>query len=63
MNCGMQKAVKLIKELDADKGIGLIEKKRLGLGRPNVIYIKNFMIRLRIAGAERPAALVKAVLW
>lgn len=45
MNCGMQKAVKLIKELDAEKGIGLIEKKRLGLGRPNVIYVKNFMIR------------------
>ena len=45
MNCGMQKAVKLIKELDAEKGIGLTEKKRLGLGRPNVIYVKNFMIR------------------
>lgn len=45
MNCGMQKAVKLMKELDSDKGIGLIEKKRLGLGRPNVIYVKNFMVR------------------
>lgn len=45
MNCGTQKAVKLVKELDADKGIGLIEKKRLGLGRPNVIYVKNFMIK------------------
>ena len=43
MNCGTQKAVKLIKELDTDKGIGLIEKKRLGLGKPNVIYVKNFM--------------------
>ena len=43
MNCGTQKAVKLVKELDADKGIGLIEKKRLGLGKPNVIYVKNFM--------------------
>lgn len=43
MNCGTQKAVKLVKELDADKGIGLIEKKRLGLGNPNVIYVKNFM--------------------
>lgn len=43
MNCGMQKAVKLMKELDTDKGIGLIEKKRLGLGKPNVIYVKNFM--------------------
>ena len=42
MNCGTQKAVKLIKELDTDKGIGLIEKKRLGLGKPNVIYVKNF---------------------
>lgn len=45
LNCGTQKAVKLLKELDADKGIGLIEKKRLGLGKPNVIYVKNFMIR------------------
>lgn len=43
MSCGTQKAVKLMKELDTDKGIGLIEKKRLGLGKPNVIYVKNFM--------------------
>ena len=45
INCGTQKAVRLLKELDADKGIGLIEKKRLGLGKPNVIYVKNFIIR------------------
>ena len=45
MNCGTQKAVKLIKELDTSNGIGLIEKKRLGLGKPNVIYVKNFMIK------------------
>lgn len=45
MHCGTQKAVRLMKELDTDSGIGLIEKKRLGLGRPNVIYVKNFMIR------------------
>ena len=44
LNCGTQKAVKIVKELDSDKGIGLIEKKRLGLGRPNVIYVKNFMV-------------------
>lgn len=43
MNCGTQKAVKLMKELDTDKGIGLIDKKRLGMGKPNVIYVKNFM--------------------
>ena len=45
MNCGTQKAVKLVKELDSSNGIGLIEKKRLGLGKPNVIYVKNFIIR------------------
>ena len=44
LNCGTQKAVKLLKELDSEKGIGLIEKKRLGLGRPNVIYVKNFFM-------------------
>ena len=45
LNCGTQKAVKLMKELDSEKGIGLIEKKRLGLGRPNVIYVKNFLVQ------------------
>ena len=47
MNCGTQKAVRLLKELDSDRGIGSIEKKRLGLGKPNVIYVKNFIIRQR----------------
>ena len=45
MNCGTQKAVRLLKELDVKTGIGLIEKKRLGLGKPNVIYVKNFIIK------------------
>lgn len=52
MNCGTQKAVRLLKELDADKGIGLIEKKRLGLGKPNVIYVKNFIIRQTDSGGR-----------
>ena len=43
--CKTQKAVKLLKELDTENGIGLIEKRRPGLGRPNVIYVKNFMIQ------------------
>ncbi|EIQ82201.1 UNVERIFIED_CONTAM: replication initiation protein [Streptococcus canis] len=30
-------------ELDSKKGIGLIERVRLGLGKPNVIYVKDFM--------------------
>lgn len=45
LGCGRQKAVKNLAELDSEKGIGLIEKKRLGLGRPNVIYVKNFMLK------------------
>lgn len=62
MNCGTQKAVKLVKELDADNGIGLIEKKRLGLGKPNVIYLKNFMgiDNAPLTGTEENAARKKA---
>lgn len=45
MGCQSQKAVRLMKELDTADGIGLIEKKRIGLGRPNLIYVKNFMVR------------------
>ncbi len=45
LNCSRQKAIKNLAELDTEKGIGLIEKKRLGLGKPNVIYVKNFIIK------------------
>ena len=45
MNCSRQRAIKNLAELDSEKGIGLIEKKRLGLGKPNVIYVKNFIIK------------------
>lgn len=44
MNCGESKAIKLMAELDTEKGIGLIEKKRRGQGKPNHIYVKNFII-------------------
>lgn len=50
LNCKSQKATKLLKELDSENGIGLIEKRRLGLGKPNVIYVKNFLIR-EVAGS------------
>ena len=42
LNCADQKAGKLLSELDSVKGIGLIERKRQGLGKPNIIYVKNF---------------------
>ena len=40
MRCGNQKAVKLLAELE--KKAGLIRKKRLGLGKPSLIYVLKF---------------------
>lgn len=42
--CAEQKANKLLCELDAAKGMGLISRKRMGLGKPNIIYVKNFVM-------------------
>ena len=44
LGCGKDKAVKVLKELDDKTGIGLIEKVRQGLGKPDIIYVKNFCI-------------------
>lgn len=44
LGCGKDKAVKLFKELDQDGGIGLIERKKQGQGRPTKIYVKNFTL-------------------
>ena len=45
IGCAEQKANKLLNELDSSKGVGLIERKRRGLGKPNVIYVKKFIDR------------------
>jgi len=45
LGCSKEKAVKVLAELDADKGIGLVEKIRRGLGKPDIIYVKNFVIQ------------------
>ena len=42
LGCSKPTCTKVIKELDSDNGIGLIEKKRRGLGKPDIIYVKNF---------------------
>ncbi len=42
LGCSKPTCIKVIKELDADNGIGLIEKKHRGLGKPDIIYVKNF---------------------
>ena len=48
--------MKLMKELDDNQGIGLIEKKRLGLGKPNVIYVKNFILKEKCSPEQRGKA-------
>lgn len=40
MNCGNKKAIQLLDELEYKAG--LIERKRQGLGKPNLIYVKSF---------------------
>ena len=42
LGCARGTCAKIIKELEAENGIGLIEKKRRGLGKPDIIYVKNF---------------------
>ena len=49
--CARQKASKLLDELD--KGCGLIERKRQGLGKPNIIYVKNFIYDAKVSSDDR----------
>ena len=45
LNCAHGKAVKLLSELDAGNGFGLIERVKQGQGRPTKIYVKRFTTR------------------
>ncbi len=40
--CGHNKAVRLLAELDT-KGVGLIERKKQGQGKPTMIFVKQFV--------------------
>lgn len=42
LGCGHNKAVRLMAELDTNKGYGLIERVKQGQGRPAIIYVKRF---------------------
>lgn len=44
MNCGHNKGVRILAELDSKKGIGLIERVKQGLGKPSKIYVMNFLV-------------------
>lgn len=52
LHCGKNKAMKTIAELDAKGGIGLIERKKQGLGKPDIIYVKNFFLQPEKSGSE-----------
>ena len=41
--CGHNKAVRLLAELDTVKGVGLIERKKQGQGKPTIIYVRQFV--------------------
>lgn len=51
LNCANQKATRLMVELE--KQAGLIERKRQGLGRPNLIYVKNFAATINSKSCEK----------
>lgn len=42
LRCGKDKTIKLLKQLSEDEGIGLIQIKNMGKGKPNRFYINNF---------------------
>jgi len=44
MNIGRNKAINIMKEI---QDFGLIEKKRRGLGKPNIIYVKSFLVETK----------------
>ena len=41
--CSRSKAIRVLAELDANGGIGLVEKIKRGLGKPDIIYVMNFV--------------------
>ena len=42
LGCADKKATKLLRELEK---FGLIERRRRGLGKPNLIYVKKLLVR------------------
>ncbi len=53
IGCSRDKAGKILSELDDSKGIGLVERKRRGLGKPDIIYVKNFVKIMENSDGDR----------
>lgn len=62
LGCGRNKAVALAAELDTVKGVGLIEKRRKGLGEASWIYVKNFMTITRSLPRNRHR-MIRRIIW
>lgn len=52
--CGHNKAVRLLAELDTVKGVGLIERKKQGQGKPTIIYVRQFVEAAHRGKSESP---------
>lgn len=52
LNCRHDKGVKLLAELDGATGIGLIERQKQGMGKPNRIYVMNYIIDEEYSNTE-----------
>lgn len=52
--CGHNKAVRLLAELDTVKGVGLIERKKQGQGKPTIIYVRQFVEAAHRGKSELP---------
>lgn len=52
MGCSKNKGMKTLQELDIITGIGLIERKKQGQGRPTIIYVKNFELGKAVSESQ-----------
>lgn len=52
MGCSKNKGMKTLQELDIITGIGLIERKKQGQGRPTIIYVKNFELGKTVSESQ-----------
>lgn len=60
LNCANQKATRLMVELE--KKVGLIERKHQGLGKPCLIYVKNFVDSKQIRIHENHTELILIII-
>ena len=52
MGCSKNKGMKTLQELDMTTGIGLIERKKQGQGKPSIIYVKNFELGKTVSESQ-----------